>query len=259
MSQRWPEANPNQPILARGRWLIRRHPTVCLLWLIVLLLPVWWWLSSGDSKLTPDWICAQPIPHSSQSLFLVRFGSQWAFTEEHWSYAIGDTAAHLSRDDIEQFPRGRLFEVTRDGTVHLASFAAYDPKLGEQTTRRVIHGVPVTETTFNAENRSWGGGSFTFESVQADGDQVAFTAVRDGMGKPIHERVVVNSGGVVATDTDGIIRYLEVYRVEPDPSHSPVGSRRQLLYEMYTPRAGLSIRLDQIPSRGICKRTPVRR
>jgi len=256
MRQRWPDTAPEPPLRARALRLIRRHPTACLLWLIVLLLPVWWWLSSGDAKLTPTWVCAQPIPHSTQSLFLIRFESEWAFTEEHWSYLIGETASHSSVDDIKRFPRGRVFEVTNDGTVQLASFAAYDPKLGERTTRSVIRGVPVVETVFNAENSSWGGGSYTFENVAAEGDRVVFTAVRDGLGKPLHERLLVDPGGIVANDQDGVIRYLEVYRIEPEPGHSPVGTPRRLLHETYTPRAGLSIRLDRVPARGICKRSP---
>lgn len=257
MRQHWPETLPNQPVLARALRLIRRHPIPCLLWLVALLIPVWWWLSSGESELRPNWACAQPIPRSNQSLFLVRFESEWAFTDEHWSYAISDSANRLSVEDLQQMPQGRAFKITHDGTVHVASFAPYDPKLGEQTSRRVIHGVPVIATIFNAENSSWQSASYTFERVETDGDRIDFIAVNDGMGKPIHDRVSVELGGIVATDKDGMIRYLEVYRVEPDPSNSPVGTRRQLLYETYTPRAGVSIRSDQIPWRGICKPTRI--
>ena len=157
------------------------------------------------------------------------------------------------RDQL-QLPKGRLFKVGSDGTVHLASFTDYDPRVGEKTIRHVVEGVTVIETIFNYDNNGWRyGGDYRFDSVEAAGDRIAFTAVKDERGNLLHDRLEVDAGGIVARSKDGIVQSLDRYRVDPDPAATPAGTRRRFLVETYTPAQSGSLAVAQLPARGICK------
>jgi len=205
-----------------------------------------------DSK--PDWLCSDEIPNSNQHLFEYRFGSAWAMTDDVWGYAIDDSASKISRNHLNSLPRGRLFKITRNGTVHLSSFADYDPSVGEKTIRHVIRGVPVIEYIFHTDGNGWRrGNDYHFDGVEAAGERIVFSVVRDSRGNLIRDRLEVDAGGMVAHDKDGILQFLEGYRVEPSPDTSPKGTKRRLFYDRYSPFQGRTIHLEQLPSRGICK------
>jgi hypothetical protein len=189
-------------------------------------------------------------------LFEYRFGSAWATTHDVWGYAIDVSASKISRTHLNSLPRGRLFKITGDGTVHLSSFADYDPSVGERTIRHVIRGVPVIETIFNSDGNGWWRGSeYFFEGVALAGGRISFTVVRDDMGNLIHDRLEVDAGSIVAHDKNGVIQFLNGYRIEPNPDNSPKGTKRRFYYDRYSPAQGRLIRVEQLPSRGFCKGT----
>lgn len=207
-----------------------------------------------QAKSKPSSLCSQPIPNSKQSLFEFRFNGQWATTSDPWGYAIHDAASQVSMADQRQLPKGRLFKVTADGVVHLASFAEYDPSVGEKTIRHVVRGVSIIETIFNTDgNGWWRGPDYTFAGVEAVGDRIAFTAVRDDRKKVVHDRVEVDAGGIVARTKNGVVQSLEVYRVEPNPAGSLAGKQHRFFYDTYTPAQPGALRVEQLPARGICK------
>lgn len=151
-------------------------------------------------------------------------------------------------------PRGRLFKVAADGAVHLASFTDYDPRVGEKTIRHVVEGVTVVETIFNSDGNGWQRvGDYRFEGVEAAGDRIAFIGVKDERGNPVHDRVEVDAGGIVARSKDGIVHSLELHRVEPDPGGTAAGTRRRLVIYTYKPAQPGTLGVAQLPARGICK------
>lgn len=209
---------------------------------------------NAQERKLPRALCSQPIPHSKQLLFEFKFDGEWATTSDPWGYAIHEAAAQVSMRDQLQLPKGRLFKVAGDGRVHLVSFTDYDPRVGEKTIRHVVEGVTVVETIFNSDNNGWRrGGDYSFEGIEAAGDRIAFTAVKDEGGKPVGERVEVDAGGLVARSKDGIVQSLELYRVDPDPATTPAGTRRRFLIETYKPAQSGALRVAQLPARGICK------
>jgi hypothetical protein len=208
--------------------------------------------SSSDK---PSELCAQPIPNSNQLLFEFRYDSEWATTSELWGYAINDIASQVGKKDLGQLPRGRVYEIAADGTVRLASFAAYDPKIGERTIRHVVRGVPVIETVFNSDGNGWARGTdYLFEGIEAAGDRIAFTGVKDRAGNLVSDHLEVDAGGMVARDKGGVIQAIELYRVEPSPASSAAGTKRRFFYDTYAPVEGRAIRVEELPARGICRR-----
>jgi len=210
--------------------------------------------ASCTDEATPSWACAQEIPGSKQSLFEATFVGDWGFTSDPWGYAINDASSKIRKADLREFPQGHPLKVTGDGVVHVATSALYDPTVGEKTIRHVIRGVPVVQFIFNEDgNSGQPGRRYVFESVEAAGDRIAFTGVRDESGKWIHERVEVDAGGIDADDKNGVVRELKVYRLDPDPANSAPGIQRRFARDFYVPAEGRTLRLEELPARGICK------
>jgi hypothetical protein len=206
-----------------------------------------------DEKLSS--LCSQEIPRSQQFLFEFTIAGDWAFTSDPRGYTIKDAPAKVRRGDKDELPEGRLIKITGDGTVHIARIIPEDPKVREETIRHVIRGVPVVETIYYSNGAAWSRGKdYVFDGVQAAGDRIAFTRVRDDSGTLNLGRVEVDAGGIVAQETNGVLQSLTLYRIEPDPSRSPPGVKRRFIYETYSPAPGHSIRLEELPPRGICKK-----
>lgn len=202
----------------------------------------------------PRSLCSQPIPHSKQRLFEFRFDGEWATTSDPWGYSIHEAASQVSMRDQLQLPTGRLFKVAGDGAVHLASFAEYDPRVGEKAIRHIVEGVTIVETIFNSNGNGWGhGDDYRFEAIEAAGDRIVFTAVKDEAGKLLHDRLEVDAGGIVAHSKDGIVQSLDLHRVDPDPASTPKGTRRRFLRDTFTPAQPGTLGVDQLPARGICR------
>jgi hypothetical protein len=223
---------------------------------ITALLLVLFGAACADDK-KPDWLCSQEIPGTKLSLFRYRFDSEWATTSETMGYAIDDAASKIRKVNRAELPEGDVLKIEADGTIHLANFAPAAPSSGDKTIHHVVGGVPVVETVFNAENGWWRGVEHRFERVEAAGDRIAFIGVKDEAGNPVGERVEVSAGGIIAQDKDGVVQSLALRRVEP---RSPTGTKHRLFYDTYLPAEGVTIRLEQLPSRGICKRvSPAKR
>jgi hypothetical protein len=199
-------------------------------------------------------LCSQPIPHSADSLFEVVFSGEFAFTSNPWGYIISDSPGSLTIPALRELPKGRLFKVTSDGTVHLASFAPYDPKTGEITFRHVVHGVPIAETIFHTDGSGWHRDpDRTFEDIELADDHLIFTHVKDDKGVLIAARQAFDTGSILAQGKDGLVQALELRHIDPDPARSPPSTRRRLAYQIWTPSSAHPLPLSQLPSRGICK------